>query len=146
MENITVQQIDWNSDQYRACLALRDEVLRQPLGLSIWDDPWQEEGNDIHICATWGEDIIGVLLLRPLDQQMIQMKQVAVSEAVRGKHVGKKLVELAEQIAIAKGYRTIILHARENAIPFYTKLNYSSTGEPFTEVGIKHSKMIKHIQ
>ncbi|WCT53858.1 GNAT family N-acetyltransferase [Paenibacillus kyungheensis] len=146
MENIIVQQIQWNTDQYRACLSLRDEVLRQPLGLSIWDDPWQEEGNDIHICATLEQDTIGVLLLRPIDQQVIQMKQVAVSETVRGKQVGKKLVELAEQIAIAKGYRTIILHARENAIPFYKKLHYSSVGEPFTEVGIKHSKMIKHIQ
>lgn len=144
MEAIKVQRMDWNTDQYRACLELRDEVLRQPLGLSIWDDPWQEEQQDIHICATLEEKTIGVLLLRPLDSRQLQMKQVAVSEAARGKHVGKKLVELAEHIATTEGYTTIILHARENAIPFYEKMNYSLIGEPFTEIGINHRKMIKH--
>jgi predicted GNAT family N-acyltransferase len=146
MEDMKVQRIDWNTDQYRACLELRDQVLRQPLGLSIWDDPWQQEQHDIHISATLDEDTIGVLLLRPLDSRQLQMKQVAVSEVVRGKQVGKKLVQLAEKIAQDEGYTTIILHARENAIPFYQKMNYSSIGEPFTEVGITHRKMIKHFQ
>lgn len=144
MEDMKVQRIDWNTDQYRACLELRDQVLRQPLGLSIWDDPWQQEQHDIHVCATLDKDTIGVLLLRPLDSQQVQMKQVAVSETARGKQVGKKLVELAEHIAVTEGYTTIMLHARENAIPFYEKMNYLSIGEPFTEVGINHRQMIKH--
>lgn len=145
MEHIVLERIQWGTAQYRTCLELRDQVLRQPLGLSIWDDPLQEETNDIHICATLDTKMIGVLLLRKLDKNKLQMKQVAVSEAARGKNVGKKLVNLAEKIAITEGYTTIMLHARENAIPFYEKMGYTTTGEPFTEIGISHIQMIKSL-
>jgi len=37
----------------------------------------------------------------------------------------------------------MVLHAREAAIPFYLRLGYELEGEPFTEVGIPHRRMVK---
>lgn len=44
-----------------------------------------------------------------------------------------------------RGVNRVVLHARENAIEFYTKLGYSVVGEWFQEVGIPHKKMIKSL-
>lgn len=143
--NIIVEQIEWGSQAYKEGLELRDLVLRKPLRLSIWDDPWEQEGQDIHVRAICEQKTIGILLLRPLHEQQLQMKQVAVDENMRGFGIGAALVRQAEQIAKRAGYHTIKLHAREVAVPFYQKLHYTIEGEPFMEVGITHYLMKKEL-
>ena len=39
----TIQRIGYDSPAYRAGLALRDRVMRQPLGLSIYDEDFSFE-------------------------------------------------------------------------------------------------------
>lgn len=146
MESITIRQVNWGTTEYHDALALRDRVLRRPLGMSIKDDPWQQETEDIHICARSGDVMVGVLLLRKLDDTTVQMKQVAVDEAARSRQVGRQMVEYAEALARQGGYHRIVLHARETAVPFYEKVNYVCEGEQFTEIGILHRHMYKDIR
>jgi predicted GNAT family N-acyltransferase len=71
------------------------------------------------------------------------MRQVAVDFEYQNLGVGKKMVQFAEAFALQKGFESMVLHARETAVPFYLSAGYTILGEPFTEVGIPHKKMIK---
>ncbi|MFB5265882.1 GNAT family N-acetyltransferase [Paenibacillus enshidis] len=143
--NVMVERVEWGSPEYEQGLELRDRVLRQPLGLSIQDDPIHEENGDYHFRAVADGHTAGVLLLRKLDNSRLQMKQVAVDAAVQGQSIGRRMVEFAEQTAQELGFCEILLHARLTAVPFYEKLGYVKEGDLFTEVGIPHFHMIKDL-
>ncbi|WP_223066943.1 GNAT family N-acetyltransferase [Paenibacillus caui] len=142
---IVLEKVEWGTPQYSEGLKLRDKVLRQPLGMSIYNDDLKGEKNDIHILAAADSGVVGVLFLRKVDEITLQMKQVAVDDSVRGTGVGRQMVDFAERLAAEAGYQTIVLHARKVAVPFYEKLEYVQVGEPFTEVGIPHRSMIKQL-
>ena len=40
----------------------------------------------------------------------------------------------------------MILHARDAAVPFYSKLGYAAEGKPYVEIGIKHLTMAKDLR
>jgi GNAT superfamily N-acetyltransferase len=50
-QNISVREIACGSDEYRAALALRQAVLRTPLGLVLTPDDFENDKPDIHIGA-----------------------------------------------------------------------------------------------
>jgi predicted GNAT family N-acyltransferase len=145
MKNIVLERVEWGSAKYKSGVELRDKILRKPLGLSIFDGNLQAEINDCHICATIDLVVIGVLILKKINETTLQMKQVAVDESVRGQNIGRKMVNFAEQIAKDSGNNTIVLNARETAIPFYEKLKYLKIGDTFIEIGIPHIKMMKNL-
>ncbi|WP_322922296.1 GNAT family N-acetyltransferase [Paenibacillus campi] len=132
-------------ERYEQTLELRDRVLRRPLGMSIRQERLEGEEGAIHLCALYEDRVVGVLLLKHTAEHTLQMKQVAVDESLRGQQIGRRLVQAAEQVAMQAGYRHIMLHARQVAIPFYEKLAYETYGEPFTEVGIPHQAMRKTV-
>ncbi|MDP4097226.1 GNAT family N-acetyltransferase [Paenibacillus sp. P96] len=141
--NVIVECMEWGSSAYAQGLELRDRVLRRPLGLSIHDDPTDQEVEDYHIRAVAHGRTVGVLLLKRLDDSRLQMKQVAVDSAVQGQAIGRKMVVFAEQMALEQGFSKIMLHGRLTAVPFYEKLGYMTEGDLFMEVGIPHYPMIK---
>jgi len=57
--------------------------------------------------------------------------------------VGAALVHESEAEARRRGYRGMMLHARDIAVGFYERLGYGRIGEPFVEVGIPHQEMGK---
>lgn len=132
-----------NSQQYRETVALRYRILREPLGLSFTDEQLAAEAPDIHVAAFQNGVIVGCLILTPFDDHEIQMRQVAVDTARQGRGVGSGLVAFSEMVAKRQGYRTMRLHARETAVPFYLKLGYTVVGEPFEEVTLPHREMVK---
>jgi predicted GNAT family N-acyltransferase len=87
--------------------------------------------------------LLGCLSLLVADDASWKMRQVAVAEAVQGKGVGNTLVEASENLARLAGVNSMVLHARETAVPFYLTLGYATVGERFEEVGIPHFKMQK---
>ncbi|ANF96951.1 GNAT family N-acetyltransferase [Paenibacillus bovis] len=145
MSEINIQNVPTDDPLYQQSLELRDRVLRQPLGMSLWNENLEGEAYATHIIALYDNKVVGVLLLKPIDSRTLQMKQVAVDPALRGQNIGRKLVHYAEHTAREEGYCDIMLHARQVAIPFYEKLAYQITGEPFTEIGIPHRIMVKSL-
>ncbi|WP_458118604.1 GNAT family N-acetyltransferase [Paenibacillus sp. Z6-24] len=143
MSEIMTQIILTDDTLYRESLELRDRVLRQPLGMSLWDENLEDEEYATHIVALCEGRVVGVLLLKPVDSRTLQMKQVAVDETLRGQNIGRKLVQHAEEVSREQGYLDIMLHARQVAVVFYEKLQYKITGEPFNEIGIPHRIMVK---
>jgi predicted GNAT family N-acyltransferase len=141
--NIEYKEIEWGSVEYELELTLRNDVLRKPLGLNIYDEALDKEKNHYHIGVFKGNEIIATLLFIKLDDITVQMKQVAVKEAYRGKGIGKQMVAFAEEFIKAKGYKKIILNSRTTAYGFYKKLGYKEIRGEFLEIGIPHIKMEK---
>jgi len=131
--------------EYAAVLELRREVLRWPLGLDFSPQDLAAEKNDLFLTLWDGNLLAGCLLLRDKGRGVAQMRQVAVTQARRGRGLGRTMVEEAEAECRRRGLRRVILHARENALEFYRRLGYRAEGEPFFEIGLEHRLMAKEL-
>ncbi len=142
-----ILQIPFATPAFDEWLALRDEVLRKPLGLKFHLKDIAQEWDSIHLaCYSDQGLLLGGLVLKPLSDEEIKMRQVAVKPEAQGKGVGTHLAKAAEKLAFELGFRQMTLHAREEAVSFYKKLGYKITGKPFTEVNIPHRKMKKSLR
>ncbi len=131
----------FGSKRQMESIKLRDAILRKPLGLEFSGEELNQDGDQIHIVAVEENTVVGVLLLKPLSDTEIKMRQVAVANALQGSGIGVQIVRYAEYYSRSKGYKLLSLHARENAITFYERLNYKRVGDPFDEVGIEQFRM-----
>lgn len=138
--------IDYNSKEYHDMVELRNQLLRKPLGLSLLKDDLQNEKNNIFIGYFDDGKLEGCCMLVPLDNHTIQLRQMAVHAGLQGKGIGRTIMQFAENLSRDKGFKKIIMHARESAIGFYQKQGYEIQGEMFTEVSIPHFQMEKQIR
>ncbi len=135
--------IEYNSDEYKEELELRNKVLRIPLEMSIYDDDLESEKNQWHLCAYKSGSMVGVLLLAPLNHSDIKMRQVAVEPTFQHQNIGRQMVQFAENFISEKDFKRIIVHARETALIFYLKLSYKKVSDVFLEINIPHYKLEK---
>ena len=138
--------IEHGSGEYEQTVALRDEVLRKPLGLSYDPAELAGEKDSFHLALREGAELVACLVLKPLDERCIKMRQLAVRESFQAKGFGRELVNYAESFMRERGYAEIVLHARETARGFYEKLGYEAEADSFTEVGLPHVFMRKMLQ
>jgi predicted GNAT family N-acyltransferase len=124
-------------------LRLREAILREPLGLTLSDAELADDERRKHFCAVTRGRVVGCASLKPLDDETLQLKQMAVAEAWREAGIGARLVALAEAWGLGTGFRKIELHARIGAEGFYAKLGYASEGKMFEENTIPHIRMMK---
>lgn len=128
---------------YDELVALRSDVLRRPLGLVFTAEQLAAERGSYHLACHAGGVLAGCLVLLPLPQQQMQMRQVAVRPAWQGRGVGRALVHQAETWARGWGFNAMTLHARESAVGFYETLGYQKRGARFWEVTLPHWEMTK---
>ena len=140
---MALMQIDFGTPQYNLMVALREEVLRKPLGLQFSDKELAAEKEDILIAAFEEGKILGCCILTPHSTEKVQLRQMAVSPKCQRKGIGQQLLRFAENLAKDRRYKELTMHARDSAIGFYEKLGYKIVGEPFVEVTIPHHEMIK---
>jgi predicted GNAT family N-acyltransferase len=129
--------------EYALTVALRDRVLRAPLGLAFPAAELAAEAAQWHLALWQGERLLACLVLVPLSGGEVKMRQVAVEPAWQGRGLGRRLVEEAERLARERGCTRMTLHARATAVAVYLHLGYESVGAPFTEVTIPHQAMRK---
>ncbi|MCF8236710.1 MAG: GNAT family N-acetyltransferase [Saprospiraceae bacterium] len=135
---------DFASPSYDESIALRHDILRAPLNLAFDMADLQTEWDSYHLGYFNGLDqLLGCLVLKPVQDATWKMRQVAVCQSFQGQGIGKRLVKTSEALAVKMNIRQFCLHARETAIPFYLDLGYVISSEPFTEVGIQHAAMSK---
>ena len=139
-------EVTFGTPAYDECIQLRERILRIPLGLTFDTEELESEYRDIHLAAydeQW--NLVGCLVMTPNEDQVVQMRQVAVEEIHQSQGIGRELVRLSEEIAAQRDFNLIYLHARDSVIPFYKKLKYERVGNTFTEVGILHQRMEKKL-
>ena len=141
-----IKKVPFASESYDEMKRFREGILRLPLGLKLSVDDINGEDAQIHIAAIEdGGSIIGTVLLKPLSQDRVKLRQMAVSPSLQRRGIGRKLVDHAEESARALGFTTVELHARTYVQGFYEKLGYQIDGEPFIEVSLQTIKMIKRL-
>ena len=144
MEEIQIRELKPSEPDYEQVLALRNELLRKPIGLSLYDEDLTGDAADVTLCALHQNNVIGCLMLQWAGGGAeVKLRQMAIAAAWQAKGIGRKLMLAAEDYCRNKGIARIVLHARVTAIPFYEKLGYSVMSGEFTEVGIAHKKMEK---
>jgi len=143
---LLIREIKYQTPDYDQALKLRDQVLRKPLGMSLFDENRDAEIDDYHIGAFIHDKLVGILILTPLSEDTVKMRQVAVDETLQSQRVGSRLVHFAEQFSREKGYSTMMLNARKSAMEFYLKLGYMKISDEFLEINIPHYKMSKSIR
>ncbi len=138
-----ITQISINTPEYDQMLQLRDDILRKPLGMELDRSRLAADATDFLICCFEEEEMIGCVILSPVNETDLKLRQMAVSKDYQGLGIGREIVGWAEDFAKHKGYKRIEMHARKYAIPFYEKLGYEPFGDEFLEVTIPHYQMRK---
>ncbi|WP_324675368.1 GNAT family N-acetyltransferase [Hymenobacter sp. GOD-10R] len=133
--------------EFAAYYDLRYRVLRapwnQPLGSERADD--DEAPDTTHAMLTAPDKtVVGVARLHPSGPSQGQVRYMAVDPAWQGHGVGRKLLEYLETVARQRGLTECILHARDTAVPFYSRMGYEVVAPSHTLFGsIPHFLMCK---
>lgn len=142
---MALKQIDHGSKEYQQMVKLRNDILRQPLGLSFDADELAREKEDILIGAFDDDEMLACCLLTKQDDKCLRLRQMAVQNNLQGKGIGASMMNFAEIVARDKGYKKLIMHARKTVMGFYEKLGYKAVGDEFIEVTIPHFVMEKNL-
>ena len=142
---MALKQIDHGTKEYQQMVQLRNEVLRQPLGLSFSQDELAQEKDEILIGAFEDDKMLACCMLSKAENKCLRLRQMAVQNNLQGKGIGASMLYFAETLSRDKGYKKLIMHARETAVGFYEKLGYNVVGDKFTEVTIPHYVMEKRL-
>ena len=140
-----LKQIDHGSREYRQMIMLREIILREPLGLHFSKEELENEKDHILIAAYEDDEMLGCCMLKKIDTHTLQMRQMAVKNNLQGKGIGASIMSFAETLCRDKGYKKIIMHARDSAIGFYEKFGYKLKGEQFIELNLPHHVMEKKL-
>lgn len=144
MREIIFKVIQHGSSDYWATVRLREEILRQPLGLRFSAEELETERYHIQIAGAQNHEIVATAVLVP-EGSFCKMQRVAVKNSLQNQGIGGQLMRFCEKQALSLGLKTMYCHARGTAVPFYLKNQYEAEGEYFQEDGIPHLKMIKSL-
>ena len=137
--------IDHGSPEYDQMVKLRDDMLRKPLGLGFTTQELAKEKENMLIGAFEDEQMLGCCMLVEENTATVRLRQMAVLNDLQGKGIGRALMNFAENLARDRGYKTLSMHARKNAVGFYEKMGYAVASDEFTEVTIPHFVMEKKL-
>ena len=140
---MAIKVIDYGSKEYKQMVALRQLLLRKPLGLTFSEEELNAEKDDILIGCFDDDKMEGCCLLTEVEPGILRLRQMAVVSGLQGKGMGRAILQFAENIARDRGFKTIIMHARKTAAGFYEKLGYKITSAEFVEISIPHYLMEK---
>ncbi|MCA8831996.1 GNAT family N-acetyltransferase [Hymenobacter pini] len=138
-----------SATDWAAYYHLRYEVLRQP-----WQQPEGSERADDDLAPTTTHALVlapegyatAVGRVHPSGPGQGQMRFMAVHPAWQGRGLGGQVLGYLEEAARQQGLREIVLHARENAVPFYQRHGYTVVEPSHTLFGqIPHFLMRKHL-
>lgn len=140
----TFKIVLYGTSEYQAAVELRQAILRKPLGLCFSQEYLEKEKEYIHFAGLKNGEVVAAASLVP-EQFTCKMRQVAVRADMQGSGIGSELIDYCELYAKTQKFQSLYCHAREHAVPFYTKKGYLPEGEYFMEIGIHHVKMIKEL-
>jgi N-acetylglutamate synthase-like GNAT family acetyltransferase len=140
-----LKQIDHGSKEYTQMIQLRQAILRDPIGLQFSQEELDEEKDHILIAAYEDDDMLGCCMLKKVDNHTLQLRQMAVKDNLQRKGIGASIMSFAENLSRDKGYKKIIMHARDSAIGFYERCGYKKKGDQFIEINLPHHVMEKKL-
>ncbi len=79
------------------------------------------------------------------EEREYMLGRIAIVKEYRGRHLGKELLHLAEQLIAGEGGMRISLSAQTRAKEFYKKNGYIEEGAPYFEEYCEHIHMKKEL-
>lgn len=142
----TLEKIEYDSYKYLQTLALRNRVMRKPLGLNIADEDFSHEKNKTIIGAFKQQDLLGVGVLSNKND-VYTIDYLCVDSNIQSKGLGTALIKELEAIAIKNKAVKICLEARVSAMNFYKKHGYKEYGEVYlmSHAPVDHIRMEKNV-
>lgn len=137
--------IDYGTKEYQQMIDLRNEILRNPLGMTLNDNDIKTDKDHILIGAFEDEKMLGCCMLVKESNNTVLLRQMAVGNQLQGKGIGRALMDFAENIARDIGFNEIAMHARATSTGFYEKMGYKTSGSEFIKLSISHVLMKKKI-
>lgn len=128
---------------YHAALQLRDVLLRQPIGKSIYEEDLTIEQDNDFYGIFQGEELIRTLSFFEKRPRVAQLTVFAVKQEFQRRGLGKKLVAFLIADLRKRGYRKIIVDARSEARFFYQKCGFTIEKGPVInqKLGVKDYQM-----
>lgn len=142
---MVIRIIQPGTGAYDEMVNLRLKVLLDPIGIPRSYINAEKDKEDILIGAFADDKLTGCCILTHIDSGTLQLRQMAVDNEVQKKGIGAAIISFAESVAMEKGYRILMMHARDTVVDFYRKCGYHTSSEQFFEVGIGHHKMEKQL-
>lgn len=142
MENVRLVLIQ-PPKPFEDAMHIRRIVFQKGQRISEKDD---FDGNDdtaTHIVVYHKEQPVGTGRLRKVNEDTVKIERVAVLEAMRGRGIGKLIMQTLDAHAASMGTQRATLDAQTHAKAFYESLGYQAEGEAFEEVGMPHIVMTK---
>ena len=140
---MSFRQIQHDSPEYHAELALRHRVLRLPLGLDLFVEDLSTERDQWHYGWFLGDELAACSIALLKSPTHVKIRQMAVSPEHQYQGLGRRLLTAVEGELKERGIATVELAARLEALGFYEKQGYHAVGERFVEVGVPHQEMQK---
>jgi putative N-acetyltransferase (TIGR04045 family) len=118
-------------------------VVEQSVFVGSDRDVHDEDGSAVHLVGYCDGIVAGSVRLYELDRSigLWQGDRLAVLPPYRVGGLGAPLVRCAVAIAGARGGRTMVAHIQPSNVTFFTRLGWSSEGEPEIYVGLPHQQM-----
>src|SRR5271169_5532517 len=98
MTEVVFKIIAHGSPEYREAVALREEILRKPLGLTFHSEELDLEAEHIHIVGIKGGQVVATAVLVP-EGSACKMQRVVVSADMQSSGVGSKMMNFCEEYA-----------------------------------------------
>lgn len=130
---------------YAESCALRDAVLRRPVGLNLFEEDLSQEKDHWHF-GLIDEKLVASVLFVPLNLEecpTAKLRQMCVDPERSGQGLGSTLVRSAEEVIKSRGIKRVIMAARVSAQNFYERLGYFPVSEVYMELGIPHITLEK---
>ena len=127
---------------------IRDRVFALEQGIDPALDWDGKDSQCVHFLAYCEQQAVAVLRLREIEQHdtpHLKLERLAVLADQRRQGIGSELVSTAIAYAKEQGYRSMILNAQIQSLPFYQSLGFQSEGDRFEEAGIPHIKMWREL-
>lgn len=107
---------------------LRYRILRKPLDQPLGSEKNEGDLTGVHF-ALYDEGVLqAIARLDETDDKTAQVRFVAVETNSQGKGYGREIMEATERKAKSDGKTKMILHARDYAVDFYLKQDYTLIG------------------
>ena len=144
--DITIKQPQ-SEKEFEAYYDLRWRVLRQPWQQPRGSEKDELENESFHIMACdKNNNVVGAGRLHFNNEREAQIRYMAVVPEYEKQGIGTLILEALEQHAKENNCKTIMLHARENAVGFYQKKGYELLEKSHLLFdSIQHYRMRKNI-
>lgn len=143
---MVIREIIYGSQDYQKTLDLRNQVMRKPLGLDIFQEDFSHEKQALILGVFAKEELLAVGVMGKVQDNWSVVEYLCVDNTLQSHGVGKLLLAKLEEISQSQKQNGIWLEARVSAQGFYEKLGYQTTGEKYflPHAPVEHIKMVKY--